>query len=392
MTTTRYPKRIEAGTNTRWPVLYKRTSKGGVQEWAVSAYENDDKHGVIVVTYGLKGGKKQTKSEVITVGKNIGRSNETTPYQQAQADAESRWKVNLTRKNYGLDEEAVASANKRAASPMLAKLVEAVKEVDWASAFVQPKFDGFRLVATKIDEGNIQLKSRENKPIETLVHISEQLDRVMQIGDVFDGEAYCHDMTFQDIAKAIKAVKPTTSYIKYHVYDIMARAPFSERYGRLRLRLMDSKQANLVAVETIRVASMAEVQEYQSRCLERGYEGAMLRHGDAFYEAGKRSSSLLKVKTFLDAEFEIVEILEGRGDCKGMARFICDTGLGNQKTFEVLAHGPHPHKRIYWRTRDRWLGKMLTVKFQEWTTSDPPTLRFPVALRFPDGSSALDVQ
>ncbi len=119
---------------------------------------------------------------------------------------------------------------------------------------------------------------------------------------------------------------------------------------------------------------------FQAACVADGYEGAMLRHGTGGYDAGKRSKYLLKVKNFKDAEFEVVEVREGRGTHKGMAIFLCKTDRGHK--FEVTAPGGHWEKQQYWLHREECVGAALTVKFFELSTGDAPVPRFPVGLRF----------
>jgi DNA ligase-1 len=106
----------------------------------------------------------------------------------------------------------------------------------------------------------------------------------------------------------------------------------------------------------------------------------MLRHGNAGYEAGKRSSHLLKVKTFMDGEFEVVDWKEGRGRYEGMPIFTCETEAGTH--FDVLAHGTLEEKRALFRQASSCLGKMLTVKYQYFTKTDEPVPFLPVALGF----------
>ena len=69
-------------TTTQLPTLYKRTSTGAVQQWTIAVANT-----TITTTYGQVGGAMQTTSDTITEGKNIGRSNATTPQQQAQLEA-----------------------------------------------------------------------------------------------------------------------------------------------------------------------------------------------------------------------------------------------------------------------------------------------------------------
>ena len=86
------------------------------------------------------------------------------------------------------------------------------------------------------------------------------------------------------------------------------------------------------------------------------------------------------MKTFFDAEFEIVGCKEGRGSYEGMAIFTCKTPDGH--TFDVTAHGTHEEKRKAWEDRESHIGKKLTVKYQFFTTTDKPVPFLPVAKGF----------
>jgi DNA ligase-1 len=68
-----------------------------------------------------------------------------------------------------------------------------------------------------------------------------------------------------------------------------------------------------------------------------GYEGAIIRQLGIGYEH-KRSSQLLKMKDFLDSEFLVVGVEEGRGKLQGhCGAFACSTQEG--KIFSVKMAG-----------------------------------------------------
>jgi ATP-dependent DNA ligase len=375
----------------KFPMLYKQASDGEkIIEWNIQVLPGEGDTGIIITNYGQKGGKKQTVKEVISVGKNIGRSNETTPYDQAVREAQSRWNVKSTRHNYATTIKDSGVARGRA--PMLAYVYEDhADDIDWETAYVQPKLDGFRCIAECTEKGTVQLRSREGKPIETMGHIVKQLQSVMAKGEVLDGELYIYGEKFQKIASLIKKQREGSLGVSYHVYDVPTDAPF---YGRLTTRNMilaraklPTKGGRVIAVATHEVDNADELAKRQQKYLDKGYEGAMLRHTQATYEFGKRSKSLLKVKTFRDAEFVIVDFREGRGKCAGMCVFICrvpDDQDWNCGQFEVFAPGTAAEKRKAWKNRKLYLGKLITVKYQEMTTSEEPVPRFPVALRYPE--------
>lgn len=70
--------------------LYKLDSKGKVRSWQIEVIFSGY-FPKIVTTAGLLDGGKTTTEIVITEGKNIGRSNETTALQQAEFEARATW-------------------------------------------------------------------------------------------------------------------------------------------------------------------------------------------------------------------------------------------------------------------------------------------------------------
>lgn len=132
------------------PKLYKLTSTGKIQEWEISTENN-----VIVVIQGQADGKKQVYRDVIKNGKNIGRSNETTPSQQADAEAQAKWDKK-SKKDYCLTiEKANLNKKEKRANlggylPMLAHSWKkhAHKYLKYP-CYVQPKLDGLRLLLLK---------------------------------------------------------------------------------------------------------------------------------------------------------------------------------------------------------------------------------------------------
>ena len=76
-------------SNYATPTLYGIDSKGNIKVWKGSVTDEGDQS-VIEYQFGLELGKKQVQTKTITDGKNIGRSNETTPYEQAVKELKSK--------------------------------------------------------------------------------------------------------------------------------------------------------------------------------------------------------------------------------------------------------------------------------------------------------------
>jgi DNA ligase-1 len=80
----------------------------------------------------------------------------------------------------------------------------------------------------------------------------------------------------------------------------------------------------------------------------------------------------------MDSEYEVVAIEEGKGKMAGKAMFVCDAGDG--KTFRVKMMGALDDLKTYFDNPEPWIGRQLTVKYQNLSADGLP--RFPVALRF----------
>ena len=88
-------------------------------------------------------GKKQSKTTK-TKSKNIGKSNETSPEEQAILEAKAKWVKQIEREDYN---EVPENSGKQL-RPMLALDYRKVPHrVNWENACSQPKLDGLRLTA-----------------------------------------------------------------------------------------------------------------------------------------------------------------------------------------------------------------------------------------------------
>lgn len=361
----------------QFPTLFKLVNSKETQEWDIRVTANADGTASVIMTHGRQGGAKQVATDVIDKPKR----GKATPLEQAISEAQSRWNEKLTRKGYGRTVEA--SGDVRSVSPMLAYVFgDYAKDVDWTKAWMQPKLDGYRCKAMRGESGEVLLFSRENQPILTMPHIAEALTAMMQPGEMWDGELYTQDEVFENIGSLIKKQQPDSVKIQYHIYDQMAAQPFGDRYSSLMRRLRRGPTGILVPVETRIVTDPQELTVFQETCLAQGLEGAMLRHGDVGYQAGKRSKYLLKYKPTDDAEFEIIDVIPcERGSHKDVAKLICIAPNGN--VFDVTAPGKMPEKRAilarHLSGEEKYVGRKLTVDYQGYTTTDKPVPRFPRA-------------
>lgn len=116
--------------------LYKKDSKGKLRSWEIFVGE---KGGVPIysVKHGQDGGKMQETAVLVPEGKNVGRSNETTPEEQCRAEAQALYEKQMGRKGY-----TDTVPNDVPALPMLAhKYADYSHKIEWP-AICSIKVDG----------------------------------------------------------------------------------------------------------------------------------------------------------------------------------------------------------------------------------------------------------
>lgn len=238
-----------------------------------------------------------------------------------------------------------------------------------------------RALATKVSDDHIEFTSRMGKVLENLGHIERELLPIMLVDEVFDGEMYIHGKPLQEIASAIKKVGPFTQSIEYWIYDLAdPTLPFAKRGVIAESHLSYCKTGKVKFVETHWVQSEDEIKEWHEKFIEAGFEGTMIRNAMGHYVFKHRSSDLLKMKDFCDAEFKVVDVKTGVSGTKfdGVAIWTCATHEG--KLFDVVCKGTLDEKKEQYASKNKYLGRLLTVKYQTLSNDGIPI--FPVGLSF----------
>lgn len=354
------------------PTLYKNK-----QRWDCSV-KNLGKYSEIYVYFGQDGGKIQTKTTRVEVGKNIGKSNETTHYEQACAEAESKWRKQKD-KLY-TETNTISDVT----LPMLAHSFYKHSHKLLFPLYLQPKLDGIRCIFD-----GYRFTSRKGKEFKSLEHLFEESSELIDLvhgnfdaseGICLDGELYSEVLSFQEIVSAVKRDEPNelTKKIKYYIYDVTAeKSRYQIRHDNLKSAFDHTFQLKyLDFVPTFKVNTLDEVCKYHE-LFTNVYEGVMLRNGDGLYQKDTHSYGLQKVKKFDDKEFKIVGC---KIDKNSHPVFTCITDDGHQ--FDVKPEGTHA-ERLWYLEQDH-TGHMLTVKYFGFTTGDKPVPRFPVGLGIRD--------
>jgi len=385
------------------PTLYKKSSTGKLQQWDIAV------DGATIITeWGQIGGTIQRTADLIKEGKHIGRSNETTPEQQAELEAKSQHERKL-KKDYVLtieDAQAGKSSDlvKGGVLPMLAyKYRDHAAKIVWPAA-AQAKLDGHRCTAVVDSAGKCTLWSRTRKPILSVPHIVEAIEAMHVKNVVFDGELYQHfyKNDFETITHMVRRDTPCLggehcdrkpakggpckgyTEVQYHIYDMATDKLFAERSMMIDMLAKQNAWSEastpppLVQVETITVANDKELMAATDKFLEQQYEGSMVRNLASPYH-NKKCYDLLKVKVYDDAEFMVVGVEEGRGNLAGHAVFVCETDDGVE--FNAKMKGKLADLKQYWNDPSLAIGRVMTVQYQGFTKTNKVP-RFPVALRF----------
>ncbi|KAF8881164.1 hypothetical protein CPB84DRAFT_1828120 [Gymnopilus junonius] len=189
-----------------------------------------------------------------------------------------------------------------------------------------------------------------------------------------DGELYGGRGTFQSTVSIVKTVNSVHwKNISFQIFDIPSRGDesFEQRYEFLQKTFGEngtnaSEQIHVVQHEVAkdREHVLSKLKEVESV----GGEGLMLRKPASVYE-GRRSGTLLKIKTFYDAEAVVTGYAPGKGRNKGTTGALkCKMESG--KTFSV---GSGLSDKI--RRNPPPIGSIITYRFQELTRDGVP--RFP---------------
>jgi len=395
--------------NRIFPKLYEKSSTGKTKHWEISvnsvaeqASQNTAKYtssAMITVNYGVGDSKIRKSEKLITTGKNIGKSNETSAYDQALLEAESTWKQKLD-KGYV---QNVTDLNKEVLLPMLAQRFQERKHDIIYPAYVQPKLDGVRCLAKKIDNETMKYYSRMGKEYTTLEHLTSDLLKVLEVGQVLDGEIYSHDYTFQEMISFVKKLRPESPNLEYYVFDSVPSSKikveqllkdkfdlkahglkpfvFEERYKSLvEIFQLISKKSKIRLLKTEKIQTEDDVYSKHNEYVKAGYEGIIIRNITGLYSLKKRSKDLQKYKEFKDEEFIITGGVSSTGtetDC-----IIFNVKNKKDQEFAVRPRGSFEQRKQWLKNIDKLIGKKLIVRFQEKTDAGLP--RFPVGIAIRD--------
>jgi DNA ligase-1 len=266
---------------------------------------------------------------------------------------------------------------------------------------VEPKLDGVRVVVIcDVDKDEVKLFSRNGKELLNFPVINQQFDDMMdQMPEsmVFDGEIMSDD--FQTLMREIhrKGGAKTNDAI-LNVFDGMPLEWFKQggwyeqlvtRKGMLEKYVFGP---NIKLVEYVKMDLSDEdgqkmFADYNKLCIDKGYEGIMVKPITGKYEC-KRSSLWLKVKPFIEVSLKVVDVEEGTGRNVGKLGALIVEGTDDDKLIKTnVGSGlTDADRETYWKAKDKLIGQIVEVRAdaitQNQNTNNEWSLRFPRFLRF----------
>jgi len=366
--------------------LYGLDKKGDMKVWTIQVEQVmcDNDEAIITITHGKLGGKMTVKPESITEGKQ-GRN----CFEQAVLEAKARIKKQED-KNYR--ENTADLANLDILAMLAADYRKRGKSIVYP-CYGSDKYDGVRALAKKRN-GVVTIESRTSQ-LYDIPHIHEALVIHMQDGDIWDGEIYLHGEVLQDITSAVgrtdtqakidaaqrkyeravgdekialayqeleeaKLIHEIRPKLQFHIFDVVSDKTFIERMEDLdELTGIPVVSPCIQITQYVWVADAVDMKIKHDDAVDRGYEGLMLRNFKGLYESGKRSTDLQKYKEFVDAEFEILDVIPDKEDG---SRFVVRNNL-NDRTFTVTL-GSMAQRAEYLANKHLYIGKMITVRYQ----------------------------
>lgn len=349
--------------------LYKLDSKNKIRIWTIET--NGD---VIIQKSGLKDGKLVTHKKVSTP-KNIGKSNETTGPEQALKELESIY-IDKLNEGYFTTEDGALNTGVE---------FRPQKGLVWADQKNKPAFPLYG--SQKMDGAcayfeNGMLRSFTGETwvtcphiIETLRDFSNKFPNIVLQGELYN---HSHRENFQDLMSILRKQTPTESeletsrkVIEFRIHDMFdkdnvetkafSRISFLETY-----RSLISTRKNVLICKQTLLNTQEEFDNYHKEVVEMGYEGTVVRP-DVKYYPNKKTVGFFKRKDYQDAEFELVDFLEGNGNWSGKAKKAL-VKLDNGKICGVGVKATYEEATDYLVNKHKYIGKLATITFLKYTT------------------------
>lgn len=386
--------------------LYKKDSKGKIRQWSIQVglmVDSRDAYG-IYTSDGLFGGKIKEPT--------FKRGRPNIQFKTSQLKAEAMMQSAIDKKlrsNYfksieEIKDEDVLFMPTGCPSGMI---WEEWKDKDHVRypALASAKLDGSKLY-TNWREDRVFANTRSAKEHMNFKHITDALAPFYKAHPniVLDGEAYNHEYAerFEELQSIFRKQKPTdeqraqsAEVAKFYIYDAVdlnqPDMTATERQHMMK-HLYDTYLKEIDCIVLWSSAIMYSEEEYDAfheKCMDKGFEGTVLKIIDAPY-VQRKSKMVMKRKPKYDCEFLITNVIEGTGTHKGVAATVTihlgsSVGIndGHRSDLNELDYQDagfakgwnHASLKEVLEKKDFYIGKWGTIEYGGLTTYG--NLRFP---------------
>ncbi len=402
---------IEA--NKRW---VKKLDKGYLPD-------KKDKEGQLLLKNVLSEKKKTGGHNINSVASSGARAQKKVKRQKENTcivdDVEDDIIIPMKAQNWELDDEKDSYSVKLKVKKYFTRCEGKGKKLEMFDEefYGQPKLDGWRCRVNYVD-GEIVMYSNSGKQYAWFASLRKLLLKWFSsiknikklLLDGLDCELYCDqfyedgengsDRTPLDPLSKFSTISSICgvgrsephvleNQIQLHCFDLIDKSSEytqEERFDKLEQlfsNLPKECKTRIIKVETKILESVEDVPKLHDEYVKLGYEGIILRTKGLLYKPKSRSTEMRKFKMFKDGEYKIIGATRDKGVGKEHFSFswIATTKEGNE--FTVVQMGTREQKMEWYKNRDKYIGKFLTIKFQEFTEDGIP--RFPVAKDFRKG-------
>lgn len=273
-----------------------------------------------------------------------------------------------------------------------------MNEIISKGVYASPKLDGYRCLAV-ITGGSVTLYSRngsiyKNFPSIEKALLNIQLENALLHNKedwsiVLDGEIMSDDFQSMQQSAFASTRGTTVGDVKFHVFDVLILDEWntgkfkdikSKRLKLLKSLSEDFKETNITLVDQELVKSLERVYELERNYMALGYEGVMVVPDIPYYK-GRKSNKLMKFKTMLSQDCEIIGFYEGKTGTRHEGR-MGGLVLKQENGLECeCGSGFSDSDRDYmWQAQSEFLGRKVEIKYQELTNHS--IMRFPIFMRF----------
>lgn len=281
------------------------------------------------------------------------------------------------------------------------KYYNKMDKVEDKEFIITTKLDGGRCVLIKDNNGKAIFKTRQGKIIDGLVEFKEDIDKLPN-GIVLDGELLAinknnlHSKDLYSVTMKESRKKGDKHDLQLNAFDIIPYNEFItgkssknafERKEILHNLIEQNQFTNIIEVKVLYKGNdINKIEELLNEITSKGGEGVMINL-DSPYET-KRTSNILKVKKFQEADVRVLDVLEGtksNSDKLGAIKiqfehkdklYACECGSGFTQE----------ERELYWQHPELLINKIVTIKYFE-ISQDSKTKEY--GLRFPIWTSRI---